>query len=99
MAIVEVSITPIGTQNPSVSSYVAECHKVLGRYPEIEFQLTPMGTVMEGELPLIMKAIAEMHEIPFHMKAKRVSTLIKIDDRRDKKGTMKKKVDSVLSKQ
>ncbi len=98
MAIVEVSITPLGTESPSVSQYVADCHKVLKSYPQIHSQLTPMGTILEGELSQILKAIEEMHEMPFRNNAKRVSTLIKIDDRRDRKGTMKGKIESVLSK-
>ncbi len=98
MAIVETSITPIGTATPSVSKYVAKCHKVLEDFPEIKYQLTPMGTILEGDLAKIFEAIAKMHEVPFDNGASRVSTLIKVDDRRDKKGTMEGKMQSVLDK-
>ncbi len=98
MAIVETSITPIGTETPSVSKYVAKCHKVLEDFPEIKYQLTPMGTILEGELPKILEAITKMHEVPFDNGASRVSTLIKIDDRRDKEATMDAKMQSVISK-
>ena len=98
MAIVETTITPLGTGSTSVSQYVASCHKVLEDYPEIKYQLTPMGTIMEGVLPLILEAIQKMHEVPFKNGAQRVSTSIKIDDRRDKKGTMDGKLNSVLEK-
>ncbi len=57
-----------------------------------------MGTIVEGELEDIMKVIMQMHEVPFENKAKRVSTSIKIDDRRDKTATMEKKVDAVIEK-
>ncbi len=98
MAIVETSITPIGTAATSVSKYVAKCHEVLKDFPEIKYQLTPMGTILEGDLAKILEAIAIMHEVPFSQGAERVSTLIKIDDRRDKKATMEGKMESVLSK-
>lgn len=98
MAIVEVSITPIGTETPSISRYVAKCEKVLEDFPGVKYQLTPMGTVIEGELRTIFEVIAKMHEVPFDHGAARVSTLIKVDDRRDKKATMDGKIKSVLSK-
>ncbi len=98
MAIAQVSITPLGTKTPSVSRYVANCHKVLEGMEEIRWQLTPMATILEGELDQILTAIRKMHEVPFDEGALRVSTHIKIDDRRDKEHTMNGKVDSVMTK-
>lgn len=83
MAVVEVSITPLGTGTPGVSAYVAGCVRIV-RDSGLVFQLTPMGTVIEGELDQILSVIRQMHEAPFAAGAVRVSTLIKIDDRRDK---------------
>ncbi len=60
--------------------------------------LTPMATVLEGELPLILDLIRDMHEEPFRNGALRVSTRISIDDRRDKNITMKGKIEAVESK-
>ncbi|PNU19053.1 hypothetical protein C2E25_14330 [Geothermobacter hydrogeniphilus] len=82
MAIVEVSIAPLGTAHPSVSAYVAACLRIL-RDSGLKHQLNPMGTVIEGDLDAILAVIARMHEAPFAKGASRVSTLIKIDDRRD----------------
>lgn len=98
MAIVQVTIVPIGSETPSVSKYVASCHKVLDNYPELKYQLTPMSTCIEGDLDLILKAVREMHEVPYGEGAKRVSTSIKIDDRRDKLGTMEQKIKAVEEK-
>jgi uncharacterized protein YqgV (UPF0045/DUF77 family) len=39
-----------------------------------------------------------MHEVPFNSGAKRVTTSLKIDDRRDKKASMKQKISSVEGK-
>lgn len=99
MAIVEVTIVPLGTGSPSVSHYVAEVHKVLEEAPEqIKFQLTPMSTVIEGNLEDLLAVIRRMHEVPFDKGAERVSTSIRIDDRRDKPSTMESKLKSVRDK-
>lgn len=97
MAIVEFTIVPLGTGDTSLSEYVADCHKILVA-SKLNYQLTAMGTIVEGKLEDIMKVIMQMHEVPFENKAKRVSTSIKIDDRRDKTATMEKKVDAVIEK-
>lgn len=98
MAVVEVSITPLGTGTPSVSGYVAQAHTVL-RASGLAHQLTPMGTILEGELDLILATIRRMQEAVFDAGAVRVSTLIKIDDRRDRpEHTMAGKVKSVEDK-
>jgi uncharacterized protein (TIGR00106 family) len=98
MAIVEVTIAPFGTGSTSLSKYVAGCHRVLEQQKNLKYQLTPMGTVIEGDLDLILETIRKMHEVPFKEGAMRVSTLIRIDDRRDKVSTMDGKIASVESK-
>ncbi|MBP1764499.1 MAG: hypothetical protein H6Q65_1557 [Firmicutes bacterium] len=98
MAIIEVTIAPLGTGSPSVSRYVAECHKVLTQEEGIKYQLTPMSTIIEGDLDRILAVVRKMHEVPFHAGAVRVSTSIKIDDRRDKEMTMEGKIRSVNEK-
>ncbi len=98
MAIVEVSITPLGTASTSLSVYVAECHQVLAGETAIRYQLTPMGTILEGDLDEILRVVRRMHEIPFSRGALRVSTLVKIDDRRDTRASMAQKLSAVTEK-
>lgn len=95
VAIVEVSITPLGTATPSVSKYVAQAHRILIETPGLKAQLTPMSTVLEGDLDLILQAIRRAQETVFATGAQRVSTSMKIDDRRDRTGTMEEKVRAV----
>ena len=98
MAIVEISITPLGTGVPSVSPYVAACVDIVAG-SGLAYQLTPMGTVIEGDLDAIFDVIRRMHEAPFEKGAIRVSTLIKVDDRRDEgRHGMAGKVRSVTGK-
>lgn len=98
MAIVEISVVPLGTGDTGISRYVAGCLKVLQEEKGLRYQLTPMGTVIEGDLDLILSAIRKMHEEPFSSGASRVLTTIRVDDRRDKEITMSGKVSSVEKK-
>ncbi|RSD27434.1 MTH1187 family thiamine-binding protein [Mesobacillus subterraneus] len=98
MAIVDVTVIPIGTETSSVSSYVADIQRILKEYEEqgkIQYQLTPMNTLIEGELPVLFEVIQAIHESPFNAGIKRVATNIRIDDRRDVKRKMQDKVNRV----
>ena len=98
MAVVEISVAPLGTGSLSVSSYVAACVEIVAA-SGLVYQLNPMGTVIEGDIDTIFKVLRKMHEVPFGKGAERVSTLIKIDDRRDQGShVMQGKIDSVLQK-
>ncbi len=98
MAIVQFTTAPLGTGSTSVSKYVADCHKIVQNQDKVKYMLTPMSTILEGDLDDILELIRKVHEVPFDMGAMRVSTSIKIDDRRDKNATMLGKLDSVKSK-
>ena len=98
MVIAEVSIIPIGTETPSVSKYVAKAIEIIRQQKRVNYQLTAMGTLLEGELVDVLALINNMHNGMFDQKIKRVVTNIKIDDRRDKKASMNNKVQSVAKK-
>lgn len=90
-----VSITPLG-DGESVSKYVSRAVRVI-KESGLEWQLTPMGTVLEGEkledvLAVINRAAEILNE------CNRISISIKIDYRRDRKGGLDKKVKSVMEK-
>lgn len=93
MAIIEVSVVPIGI-GTSLSKYVRESVKLL-KQSGLRHEITSMGCNIEGEYDEIMKVIKQMHEKMFELGVKRVLTTIKIDDRRDKKGTIKEKIEAV----
>lgn len=80
---VDVHMTPIGTGSTSISDAVAAAESVLKRYPDLEVRLNPMSTTISGELERILAAVREMHEATFTKGAQRVSTTLRIDDRRD----------------
>lgn len=98
MAIVAVSITPIGSGSPSVSEYVARAEAVLRDRPGLRYRLDPMFTTIQGDLREIFDAIVAMHEAVAAAGAVRISSVIKVDDRRDKEVSMEEKVASVEAK-
>lgn len=99
MAIIDITVIPVGTSTPSVSEYVVEIQKVLQQYEgRIKFQLTPMSTLIEGDLKLLLEIVQEIHEVPFKKGLQRVCTNIRVDDRRDKEHSMEKKLKAVQEK-
>lgn len=94
MAVVEVCIIPIGTKETSVSKYVAEAEKIL-MAECVKYKLNPMGTVIEASADKALDVIRKMQESVFDKDCDRVYTVIKMDDRRDKKATMEQKIKSV----
>lgn len=98
MAVCSVSVVPVGTGSTSVSAYVARCHEILAETEGIKYRLTPMSTVIEGDLGTILAVVARLHEAPFEKGAMRVLTTMTIDDRRDRDLTMEGKISSVESK-
>jgi uncharacterized protein (TIGR00106 family) len=98
MAIAEISIIPLGTKIPSVSPYVARSVKILEHEKGIKYEITAMGTIIEGDLDRILAVVKKMHEGTFGEGIARVITTVEIDDRRDKAQGMKAKVDSLKKK-
>jgi uncharacterized protein (TIGR00106 family) len=97
MAILAISVVPIGTKETSLSPYVADCIRILKK-EKVQYELTSMGTNIEGKLKDLIRIAIKMHQSPFKKGALRVLTTLKIDDRRDKKGTLSGKKNAVKSK-
>jgi len=96
--IAEIHVVPLGTANTSLSRYIAACLDTVKQAQDISYQLTAMGTIIQGPLERVFELAQKMHEVPFVMGAKRVTTTMTIDDRRDTPATMEDKVKAVLSK-
>ncbi len=95
MALIEVAIIPLGTGTPSVSKYVVQAVQVLRGEKDIKYELTAMGTIIEGDLERLLALVRKMHEAVFTAGAVRVVTAVKIDDRRDKTLSASSKMESL----
>lgn len=98
MAIIKVSIIPLGTGTTSVSQYVARAVQVLQGEKDIKYELTAMGTIIEGDLDRLLTLARKMHEAVFDAGVMRAITIIEIDDRRDKTSSISGKIESVRKK-
>jgi uncharacterized protein (TIGR00106 family) len=93
--IAELVIAPFGV-GTSLSSYVKESVKEIDSFPEIRVQHTPMSSIIEADsVDQILEVTKAAHERMFDAGAERVSTLLRIDDRRDKGREMEDKVDAI----
>ena len=89
--IVELSVVPVGTGETSVSSYVRAALEVF-KESDLEYEVNSMGTCVQGEWYDIFSALKVVHDRLARMGCHRIVTTVKIDDRRDRPGTMKAKV-------
>ena len=99
MAIMEISVVPLGLGHPSVGEYIAAVVKYL-ESENIPYELTDMGTLVQGAPAALLQVAQALHELPFKKGVQRVMTHISIDDRRDKEvflGDKKKSVKARLN--
>jgi uncharacterized protein (TIGR00106 family) len=98
MAMIDISVVPVGTGSPSVSEFVAGAVNIVKNEAGIKYRLTPMNTVIEGDLEQLLAVAKKMHDSAFSAGAARVVTTIRIDERRDKPLTMEGKIQAVENK-
>ncbi len=97
MALMDINVSPLGTGSTSVGHYVAGLVKILDE-KGLAYQVTDMGTIVEGDIDALFNLARSLHEGPFPEGAKRVYTVIKIDDRRDKEVHLGQKAASITGK-
>jgi uncharacterized protein (TIGR00106 family) len=99
MAVVDLVISARSDEDGAGghSKYVAECHRILEE-AKIQHVLTPMSTVMEGDIDEIFNIVKIIQNRMYEIGAQRVYTIMRIDDRRDKPLTIKGKLKAVNDK-
>lgn len=93
--VVEFSLIPMDV-GQSLSKYVAQALEVVEK-SGLNYRITPMGTIVEGEWDEVMDVIKRAHNGLLES-APRVYTRIVIDDRKGESGRLDKKVASVEEK-
>lgn len=97
MAIMAISVSPVGTGSTGVGDFVADALRVIER-SGMRYELNAMHTVIEDDLDRLLGLVPAIHAALAAKGAKRLSTVIKIDDRRDVPSTMDAKVRSVQAR-
>jgi uncharacterized protein (TIGR00106 family) len=98
MAMMEISVVPLGTGSASVSDYVAGAVKLMRTEPNITYELTAMGTIVVGDTDTLLALAGKMHRSALAAGAVRVVTSLKIDERMDKPLTIEGKKRAVNEK-
>lgn len=91
----EFTIFPIG-EGVSLSKYVSRSLDIIDK-SGLSYRINPMGTVVEGEWDEVMELIKKCH-MAIGEDTQRVSTTIKIDDRKGVKNALDRKIKSVEDK-
>jgi len=92
MVLAEFSMFPTD-KGEIVSSYVAKVLEVVDR-SRIPYQLTPMGTILEGSWEDVFRVISDcFHEL--EKESHRISVSIKVDYRKDQNSRMRSKIDKL----
>ena len=94
--LVEFNITPIDKEGKSLSEYIAKTINII-KESGLQYELHAMGTLVEGDAKEVFDLIKKCH-LNMTRFSDRVSTSIKIDDRKRATGRLKGKVASVENK-
>ena len=92
MVLLEFSMSP-STKGESLSPYVARSLDIIDK-SGLPYQLTPMGTIIEGEWAEVMAVVTACFEA-MQTDCERISTQIKIDYRAGPGGRIQSKIDAV----
>jgi uncharacterized protein (TIGR00106 family) len=95
MVLLEFSMSPL-TKGESVSAFVARSLDIIDK-SGLPYQLTPMGTIIEGEWADVMAVVTACFE-RMREDCDRISTSIRIDYRAGPGGRLKSKIEAVQQK-
>tara|TARA_B100000965_G_scaffold401275_1_gene424754 strand:- start:1162 stop:1461 length:300 start_codon:yes stop_codon:yes gene_type:complete len=94
---IDLCLVPIGV-GVSLSPYIKTCLSVIDQH-NLNYELGPNGTAIEGEWDQVFKCIRNCHEVLHDEGVIRIYTTLKINTRIDKKQPFKEKVLSVIGEQ
>lgn len=92
MVLVEFSIFPTD-KGESVSSYVAQVIDLIDR-SGVDYQLTPMGTILEGDWESVNKVVSDCVKL-LEGQSNRIYMSLKMDYRKGSGSRLKSKVEKV----
>ena len=92
MVLLEFAMSPLD-KGVSLSPYVARSLDIIDR-SGLPYQLTPMGTILEGEWEEVMAVVTACYK-RMSQDCDRISTSMRIDYRAGKSGRLKSKVEAV----
>lgn len=95
MVLLEFAMYPVG-KGESLSPYVARSLDIIDK-SGVAYQLTPMGTILEGEWNEVMAVVTECFEA-MRADCQRVEVALKVDYREGEESRLASKIASVEKK-
>ncbi|MBW9140768.1 MAG: MTH1187 family thiamine-binding protein [Candidatus Aramenus sp.] len=96
--IVDISVEPIGTGSTSLSPYIKTVYEVL-RKRGLKFYPAPSMTSIElDDITQLGYLIKEIDDALAELGVKRIVTILKVDDRRDKENSIDHKLEVIGAK-
>lgn len=93
--LVDISITPVGTNSTSVSRYVKLVHEIL-KTKGVKFYPSPSMTTIELEdITQLGYLLKDIDDALAKEGVKRIVSMLKIDDRRDKENSIEHKLEAI----
>jgi len=92
MILLEFSMSPLD-KGESVGEYVSRSLKIIDE-SGVDYRLNPMGTVLEGDWDEVFNVVKKCYQ-EMSKDCNRISTNIKVDYRKGKKGRLEGKIKSV----
>ena len=92
MVLLEFSMSPLD-KGESLSPYVARSLDIIDK-SGLPYQLTPMGTILEGEWDQVMAVVTACYK-RMSEDCQRISTAVRIDYRAGRSGRLKSKIAAV----
>ena len=82
MALMQITVIPLGTATPSVGEFVADIELYL-RQSGVDHSMHDMGTIIHGNADQLFRLAHQIHQLPFARGVGRVVTQITIEERLD----------------
>jgi uncharacterized protein (TIGR00106 family) len=92
MVLLEFAMSPLSL-GESAGAHVARLIDIVDK-SGLPYQLTPMGTIIEGEWDEVLAVVTQCHQL-LSADCSRISTTLRIDHRAGPGGRIKSKVESV----
>ncbi|BFI76368.1 MTH1187 family thiamine-binding protein [Sulfurisphaera ohwakuensis] len=93
--LVDIAVEPLGTSSTSISKYVKKVFEILDRRGIRYYPAPSMTTIELDDITQLGYILKEINDELEKMGVKRVVTLLKIDDRRDKENSIDHKLEVI----
>lgn len=94
MALMEISVVPVGTNSASFSSVVTNAVRIIEE-KGLNYQITPTATVIQGDVEELMDVAKAIHRTSLSNGIDRLVTNICIDERTDKEMKLDQQVETI----